>query len=189
MKTGSKSRSLTSLGLIVGAMLAVVAVVAAATVAQTGQTMLVENDDLSNIVAPMEIHVAGVAAGGQSPSSISVTLNATNDIGSNANYANSVASLQSLELTVTYQYQSSGGTTVNGTYSVSPAPSFDMFANQHGSFVAKAGVLPSSVAGRVRVQISGWYTWTLSGTNVDGTSRTVNGAGRLLQFSAVVIVQ
>lgn len=189
MKTISQKRLIVSFGLFAVFLFAATVYFVATSAAQTNVRNLTVNDDLSNVVTPMEISVSGVTSNGTNPSSILVTMNGTNDIGSNANYANALASLQSLKLTVVYQYTSQAGSMTNESYTVTLSPSFSLLTNQHGSFAVQGGSLPSSATGRVAVQVSGWYTWTLNGTNPDGTHRTLNGDGRLPEFDVVVVVQ
>lgn len=179
--------------LLLGVLMAILAVsvtmvVASSTAAQESAPNLIAVNDLSNIVHPMEMGITSVGAGGPGQTSLVVTLNATNYIGTNTNYTSAIVTLKSLELSVNYQYEASSGNLKNSSTTVTLTPSLIMLTDQQKTLAVNVGSLPSSAVGQVMVSVSGRYVWFLSSTNNDGTQLTVNGGGRLLQFVGSVAV-
>ena len=146
---------------------------------------LVANSLLSNVVAPMDMKISGMSTGGPGQDSLVVTLSATNDIGLNRNYANAIVTLQSLNLSVSYQYRSSTGSTESNKIAVTVNPPFTMLTGEQKALVITVAPLPVSAVGPVTVQVSGCYRWVLHTTNTDGSQTTGYGGGRLSQFGTV----
>jgi len=136
----------------------------------------------------MEMMISGVSvlSSSSGQASFLVTLEATNNIGANRNYATAVVTLKSLNLNVSYQYKSLSGSSENTTFAVVLTPSFAMHTDEQKTMSVVVAPLPISAVGPIGVQVSGRPIWVLNATNTDGSQTIAYGKGLIPQFEGTV---
>jgi hypothetical protein len=182
--------------LIIGALVAIATLVLAFAMAPSAissssvQPRPTQSPDLTRIVYPMDLVIKTIATG--SSSNMVVTIFAYNNLYVEPNYSNATVHLTSLNLTISYSFDDSGGQAhvINVTLNPNVAESLNVVNNQT-TFSVDGGSIPQGLGGEVAVQITGGYTWVLqsSQSTADGTlNRTVNGQGLFPEFSSKLVV-
>lgn len=137
----------------------------------------------------MEISVSGfdVSPSG-SPKAVMVHLFATNNLAIEPNYAMAHVDLESLNLVLTYSYQSSSGKE-EARVKLNPVVSLTLTPNFNTTFSVSAENLPIQAGALAMLTIGGNYTWQLH-TTVNGsngtTYRTIYGSGSIEAYSQEV---
>lgn len=148
------------------------------------------NNDFSSIVYPMVISVSGVSMTGEGPGqTISIGLNAGNNLALEPNYASATVKLQSLSLVLKYSSASAGVplTVVN----LNPTESVAISTNNNQTFSVSTGGNAIPAGAVVSVEVDGNYSWQLHATVTDSNGtydRVVNGQGMVSQYAQEVTV-
>ena len=170
--------------LIFAGVLTIVPLVMASLVHGQDTPQITANLGFQNAVYPMEINVTSIQISTVGNHTTTIGLVAYNNLGIEPTYANAIASLQTLTLSVGYQYSTISGIQ-NGTFNVQPSVSLNLGPNQKTTFYVTISNFPEGSEGNVGLLITGGFTWQL--TAQSQLTTVVNGSGQLSSYAQSVV--